>query len=190
MDLVARTVGNDTRGWILCIISGIACLFGASIICVDAIVRLFPGKRNFRIEESNVFLACSLSLSFGVMLFSSLYSMLPESKRYLINDGWADRTAGLIMMACFVGGFFGIQIISRLLHQYISFSSLGAIIPTRVLRLARNVPVAIAIAMVMAIATIIVIAGEACSATDLPMRMNTRPLKTAPQSLPPSLPLF
>ncbi|CAG9937542.1 unnamed protein product [Clonostachys rosea f. rosea IK726] len=125
MDLVARTVGNDTRGWILCIISGIACLFGASIICVDAIVRLFPGKRNFRIEESNVFLACSLSLSFGVMLFSSLYSMLPESKRYLINDGWADRTAGLIMMACFVGGFFGIQIISRLLHQYIPSHVVG-----------------------------------------------------------------
>ncbi|CAH0049089.1 unnamed protein product [Clonostachys solani] len=125
MELVTMTVGNDTRGWILCIISGIACLFGASIICVDAFVRLIPGKQNFRIEESNVFLACSLSLSFGVMLFSSLYSMLPESKRYLINDNWPDRTAGLIMMVCFVGGFFGIQTISRLLHQHIPSHVVG-----------------------------------------------------------------
>jgi ZIP family zinc transporter len=41
---------------------------GASIICVDVLVRLLPGKSNFRIQESNVFLACSLSLSFGVMV--------------------------------------------------------------------------------------------------------------------------
>lgn len=45
-----------------------ACVFGASVICVDVFVRLFPGKHTFRIEESNAFLACSLSLSFGVMV--------------------------------------------------------------------------------------------------------------------------
>lgn len=47
-----------------------ACVFGASIICVDALVRLIPGKANFRIQDSNIFLACSLSLSFGVMVSS------------------------------------------------------------------------------------------------------------------------
>ncbi|KAI9902542.1 hypothetical protein N3K66_001894 [Trichothecium roseum] len=118
MELATRGVDNDTRGWIMCIVSGIACVAGASIICVDSLVRLFPGKRNFRIEESNVFLACSLSLSFGVMMFSSLYSMLPESRGYLKKHGLANREAGLIMMACFIGGFFGIQAISRLLHQF------------------------------------------------------------------------
>ncbi|EQK99837.1 Zinc/iron permease [Ophiocordyceps sinensis CO18] len=118
MELVAKDLDNDTRGWIMCIVSGIACVFGASVICVDVFVRLLPGKHNFRIEESNAFLACSLSLSFGVMLFSSLYSMLPESKSYLEGDGWDDRPAGLVMMACFAGGFFGIQAVSRFLHQY------------------------------------------------------------------------
>ena len=132
-----------------------ACVFGAAIVCVDSVIRLFPGKRNFRIEESNVFLACSLSLSFGVMvsspcertnkraserthphlaaravrwmianqpplvqLFSALYSMLPESREYLTGDGWSHQPAGLIMMGCFIGGFFGIQVVSRLLHQF------------------------------------------------------------------------
>ncbi|KAK7740538.1 Zinc transporter [Cytospora paraplurivora] len=77
-------VSNDTRGWIMCIVSGIA---------------------------------CSLSLSFGVMIFSSLHSMLPESEDYLRKDKWNDSDAGLIKMGCFVTGFIGIQGISRLLHR-------------------------------------------------------------------------
>ncbi|KAJ4416437.1 Zinc transporter [Gnomoniopsis sp. IMI 355080] len=78
-------VSNDTRGWIMCIVSGIACVAGA--------------------------------LSFGVMIFSALFGMLPESKDYLKKDGWNEQKAGLIMMACFIGGFIGIQVISRLMHQ-------------------------------------------------------------------------
>ncbi|KAK7414889.1 Zinc transporter [Neonectria punicea] len=118
MALSMRDLDNDTRGWIMCIVSGIACVVGASVICVDLIVRLFPGKRNFRIQDSNGFLACSLSLSFGVMLFSALYSMLPESKGYLKGADWSDQAAGLLMMSCFVAGFIGIQAVSRLLHQH------------------------------------------------------------------------
>ncbi|KAG5968011.1 hypothetical protein E4U58_002017 [Claviceps cyperi] len=117
MELASQNLDNDTRGWIMCIVSGIACVFGASIICVDFIVRLFPGKHTFRIQESNFFLASSLSLSFGVMMFSALYSMLPESKGYLEKDGWDDQPAGLLIMGCFIGGFVGIQAVSRLLHR-------------------------------------------------------------------------
>ncbi|KAE9568826.1 hypothetical protein CGMCC3_g15018 [Colletotrichum fructicola] len=114
----ATEIDNDTRGWIMSIVSGIACIVGASVICIDILVRWLPGQRNFRIQESNVFLASSLSLSFGVMLYSALNSMLPSSKQYLKEDGYQDQKAGFIMMGCFVGGFFGIQVISRLLHQY------------------------------------------------------------------------
>ena len=35
---------------------------------MDLIVRHIPGKRNFRIQDSNAFLSSSLSLSFGVMV--------------------------------------------------------------------------------------------------------------------------
>ncbi|KAI0143558.1 Zinc/iron permease [Xylariaceae sp. FL1272] len=108
---------NDLRGWVMCIISGIACVLGASIICVDVFVRLFPGKKDFRIQDSNTFLACSLSLSFGVMLFMSLNSMLPEAKEYLSKASFKDNIAQLILIGCFVGGFVGIQILSRLFHQ-------------------------------------------------------------------------
>ena len=46
----------------------VACVVGSSIICVDLLIQRFPGKRNFRIQDSNGFLASSLSLSFGVMV--------------------------------------------------------------------------------------------------------------------------
>ncbi|OAA69462.1 Zinc/iron permease [Cordyceps fumosorosea ARSEF 2679] len=115
---VATGLDNDVRGWILTFISGIACIFGASVVCVDVLVRMLPGKSNFRIQESNAFLACSLSLSFGVMMFSSLYSMLPEARDYLRGEHWNDHTAGLLIMGCFIGGFVGIQAVSRFLHQH------------------------------------------------------------------------
>ncbi|KEY65814.1 hypothetical protein S7711_07196 [Stachybotrys chartarum IBT 7711] len=118
MALTTRELDNDARGWIMAAVSGVACIFGAAIVCVDLAVRQFPGKRDFRIQDSNIFLACSLSLSFGVMIFSSLYSMLPESKSYLKHAELSDQAAGLIVVACFAAGFFGIQVVSRLLHHF------------------------------------------------------------------------
>ncbi|KAK6865096.1 ZIP metal ion transporter [Apiospora arundinis] len=103
----------------MCLVAGIACVFGASIIFVDKLVRLFPGKRDFNIQENSTFLACSLSLSFGVMIFMSLYSMLPEAKSYLKKGGVPDQSAGFLLMGCFIAGFVGIQVLSRVFHQFL-----------------------------------------------------------------------
>ena len=101
------------------ILSGVACIVGASVICVDIIIRQLPGKHDFRIQDSDTFLSMSLSLSFGVMLFSALYSMLPSAKRSLQEGGYSPKEAAWILIACFMGGVVGIQIISRVLHQYV-----------------------------------------------------------------------
>ncbi|KAF8848614.1 hypothetical protein BDZ45DRAFT_718594 [Acephala macrosclerotiorum] len=113
-----QQIGNDTRGWIMCVVSGIACVLGASIICIDVLVRCIPSKKSFRIQDSNAFLAASMSLSFGVMLFSALYSMLPSSKKYLILSGFSPSAAAWTLLAGFLGGFVGIQVVSRFLHHY------------------------------------------------------------------------
>ncbi|KAH4256744.1 hypothetical protein HBI70_184550 [Parastagonospora nodorum] len=113
---------NDTRGWIMSIVSGIACTFGASIICVDIIIRQFPGKKDFKIQDSNAFLSTGLSLSFGVMIFSSLYSMLPSAKRYLEKGGLSGKAATFTLMGCFLIGALGISVLSQILHQYIPHS--------------------------------------------------------------------
>ncbi|KAL1305809.1 hypothetical protein AAFC00_003971 [Neodothiora populina] len=111
-------LSNDERGWIMTCISGVACVLGASIICADVIIQCFPGKRNFRIQDSDAFLSASLSLSFGVMLFSSLYSMLPSAKQSLTQGGFSPKEAAWILIACFLGGAMVIQLVSRVLHHY------------------------------------------------------------------------
>ena len=93
-------------------------MFGALFICVDIIVRLFPGKRDFRIQDSDGFLGCSLSLSAGVMLFSALYKMLPSSKRSLEAGGSSSQEASWILILAFLGGVFGIQIFQRIIHRF------------------------------------------------------------------------
>ncbi|KZF21599.1 hypothetical protein L228DRAFT_269068 [Xylona heveae TC161] len=110
---------NDTRGWIMTCVSGVACILGACIICVDLVVQLLPGKKGFRIQDSNAFLSASLSLSFGVMLFSALYGMLPSAKKSLRQGGFSPQAAEFILIGCFIGGVIGIQILSRLLHRFI-----------------------------------------------------------------------
>jgi ZIP family zinc transporter len=112
-------IDNDTRGWIMTCISGVACVVGASIICVDVFVRRIPGIEKFSIAESDAFLSASLSLSFGVMLFSALYSMLPQSQHYLEHGGYSPRAAAFLLIGLFLAGVLGIRILSTIIHQYI-----------------------------------------------------------------------
>ncbi|EXJ54390.1 hypothetical protein A1O7_09729 [Cladophialophora yegresii CBS 114405] len=112
-------IENDTRGWIMTCISGVACVIGAAIICIDIPVRQIHRWRNFSISESDAFLSASLSLSFGVMLFSALYSMLPQSKKYFKDAGYSPRAASYLLIGLFLGGVIGIQLLSRVLHHFI-----------------------------------------------------------------------
>ncbi|KAK2743018.1 hypothetical protein FQN57_004974 [Myotisia sp. PD_48] len=109
---------TDHQGWIMSGISGLACALGSAIICVDVIARRCLGRRDFEIAKSDVFLASSLSLSGGVVLFTSLYSMLPTSKDYLIRAGHSSRTAAYILIGLFLSGVIVINIFSSLLHRW------------------------------------------------------------------------
>jgi zinc transporter, ZIP family len=75
--------------------------------------------QDFRISESDAFLSASLSLSFGVMLFSSLYSMLPQSKQYLEDGGYSPRAASYMLIGLFLAGVVGIRVLSAVLHHFI-----------------------------------------------------------------------
>ncbi|KAJ9613959.1 Zinc transporter [Cladophialophora chaetospira] len=112
-------IDNDTRGWIMTCISGVACVLGAAIICVDIPIRHIHRWRNFSISESDGFLSASLSLSFGVMLFSALYSMLPQSQKYLKDAGYSPHAASYLLIGLFLAGVAGIQVLSRVLHHFI-----------------------------------------------------------------------
>ncbi|PGH13383.1 hypothetical protein AJ79_03662 [Helicocarpus griseus UAMH5409] len=110
---------NDTRGWIMSCVSGVACVLGSSIICVDVIANNCCGYKNFRIADSNVFLSSSLSLSSGVLLFTSLYSMLPTSKTYLTQAGYSTSASAFILIGLFLAGVVIIQLVSSFIHRHI-----------------------------------------------------------------------
>ena len=52
-------------------------------------------------------------------LFSSLYSMLPQSKQYLQDGGYSPRAASYLLIGLFLAGVAGIRVLSAVLHHFI-----------------------------------------------------------------------
>ncbi|KAE8383379.1 Zinc/iron permease [Aspergillus bertholletiae] len=116
---------NDVRGWIMSGVSGVACILGSAVICVDVFLRHFSRGKSFQIVNNNAFLSASLCLSAGVMLFTSLYSMLPTSKEYLTRAGWSPAAAAYSLIGLFLAGVIVIRFLSAFLHRYIPSHVVG-----------------------------------------------------------------
>ncbi|KAJ5103096.1 hypothetical protein N7532_003625 [Penicillium argentinense] len=110
---------NDLRGWVMSGVSGVACVLGSAVICVDLVLRRVSSLKSFQIANSNNFLSASLCLSAGVMLFTSLYSMLPTSKDYLTRAGFSPSASAYILIGLFLGGVIVIRLVSGFLHRFI-----------------------------------------------------------------------
>ncbi|KAL4910223.1 hypothetical protein BDW74DRAFT_144676 [Aspergillus multicolor] len=110
---------NDLRGWVMSAVSGVACVLGSSVICVDLILRRFWPRSHFQIVHNNAFLSASLCLSAGVILFTSLYSMLPTSREYLMKAGWSPSRSAYALISLFIAGVIGIRGLSAVLHKFL-----------------------------------------------------------------------
>ncbi|KAI9370579.1 Zinc/iron permease [Aspergillus egyptiacus] len=110
---------NDLRGWVMSAVSGVACILGSSVICIDLLLRRFSPQTNFQIVHNNGFLSASLSLSAGVILFTSLYSMLPTAREYLMKAGWSPSRSAYALIGLFIAGVIGIRALSALLHKFL-----------------------------------------------------------------------
>ncbi|KAJ5751983.1 hypothetical protein N7520_008900 [Penicillium odoratum] len=110
---------NDLRGWVMSAVSGVACVLGATVICADLIVRRVTNDKTFQIANSNNFLSASLCLSAGVMLFTSLYSMLPTSKEYLTRAGFSPSASAYTLIGLFLTGVIIIRVVSGFIHRFI-----------------------------------------------------------------------
>uniref|UniRef100_A0A093VBK3 Zinc transporter ZupT n=1 Tax=Talaromyces marneffei PM1 TaxID=1077442 RepID=A0A093VBK3_TALMA len=97
---------NDNRGWVMSGVAGIACVIGASIICVDIILRSCFRIRNFDITTNTTFLSSSMGLSAGVM-------------KYLSRSGLSDFVAAFTLIGLFLAGVVGISIFTHIAHRYI-----------------------------------------------------------------------
>ncbi|KAL3439569.1 Zinc/iron permease [Aspergillus tetrazonus] len=110
---------NDLRGWVMSAVSGVACVLGSSVICVDLLLRRFWPRSHFQIVRNNSFLSASLCLSAGVIIFTSLYSMLPTSRDYLMKAGWSPSRSAYALIGLFIAGVIGIRGLSAVLHKFL-----------------------------------------------------------------------
>ncbi|KAF9361862.1 hypothetical protein BGX26_011086 [Mortierella sp. AD094] len=110
--------GDDYRAWIFTLASSMACVFGAGLIFIDTIVKKMLG-RDVRILQNHKFLAGSLGLGSGVMIFSSFYNLLPEAKEQLSSElSIFKNYADAALMLFFFGGVCVMAIIHLIMHRF------------------------------------------------------------------------
>lgn len=75
------------QGWLLVALTSLITFLGCCVIYTDVIYKfLFPKRASakpFSISHDTNFLICSLALSSGCLIFTSLYKLLPKSHSYL-----------------------------------------------------------------------------------------------------------
>lgn len=71
------SIEGSVKGWIMVLISSLSCVLGASIVVI------LGGKK---ITSSKKFLSASMALGGGVLIFNSLYTLLPASRQKLESN--------------------------------------------------------------------------------------------------------
>ncbi|KAI7884862.1 Zinc/iron permease [Lichtheimia hyalospora FSU 10163] len=97
------------QGALLVLISSVACVIGASVVFID---KIWPQKS---ILENQSFLAASMALASGVLLYSSLAVLLPEAVERL-DDSY------LVYI-----GFFGGALFTLILTKFIHWCTPNAV---------------------------------------------------------------
>ncbi|CAO3638511.1 unnamed protein product [Mucor hiemalis] len=90
------------EGWIGVAISSIACICGASVVFLDKLSRK-------SLLDSRPFMASSMALASGVLLFSSLSILFPQAQSRLNNDA--------LLYTCFFGGATFTLVLTRVIHH-------------------------------------------------------------------------
>ncbi|KAF9561284.1 hypothetical protein EC968_005803 [Mortierella alpina] len=110
--------GDSYRAWMFTLASTLACVFGAGLIFIDTIAKKVL-KRDVSILQNHKFLAGSLGLGSGVMIFSSFYNLLPEAKEQLSSDlSIFSEHADAYLMLFFFAGVGVMALIHWIMHRF------------------------------------------------------------------------
>ncbi|KAG1473305.1 hypothetical protein G6F56_001030 [Rhizopus delemar] len=94
-------LNDDLNEWLSVLISSIACVLGASIVFLD---KLFHKP----LLDNRSFMASSMSLASGVLLFSSLSVLFPQAQKHLNHDA--------TLYTCFFSGAIFTLLITKSIH--------------------------------------------------------------------------
>ncbi|KAI1321657.1 hypothetical protein EDD11_003137 [Mortierella claussenii] len=121
--MTTQAGSDDYRAWVFTLASAMACVFGAGLIFIDTIVKKLL-RRDVRMLHNHKFLAGSLGLGSGVMIFSSFYNLLPEAKIQLSSDlSIFASHADTALMLFFFGGVGTMGLIHWIMHRVDSGAS-------------------------------------------------------------------
>lgn len=119
------SISNDQSGIILTLASSLTCILGSMVIYSDVVWRwIFPSTK-FDLHNNENFLVCSLSLSSGILLFTSMYKLLPEGLKYFNESSLFEnspRAAHFTMIGSFFLGVVVCSVINAVIHTLTSQS--------------------------------------------------------------------
>ncbi|KAI9483995.1 MAG: Zinc/iron permease [Benjaminiella poitrasii] len=101
MSFITNMSYDTLNGWLGVLLSSSACIIGASVVFIDKFFRT-------KLLDSRAFMAASMTLASGVLLFSSLSILFPQAQKRL--------SSSTILYACFFGGAVFTLLLTRLIH--------------------------------------------------------------------------
>ncbi|CAG8785871.1 21395_t:CDS:2, partial [Racocetra persica] len=107
--------GSNLQGWVLAIAAGFACCIGASAVFSE---HFIPKLKGVKQKQNLNFMVASFALGSG--LFSSFFTLLPESKKNF-KAGESETSSGhssFYMIAFYFLGVVGSTLINRLIHHF------------------------------------------------------------------------
>ncbi len=126
---------TNHQGWFLTALSSLMCIFGASIIYSDLLVKWVNPNSSFDIKSNERFLICGFSLSSGSLLFTSFFKLLPKGLEYFNNaaggdnddDGNSDSHGDLLnpslsLLVYFLIGIIACELLNYGIHYFTSES--------------------------------------------------------------------
>lgn len=118
-------ISDDLNGLLLTLASSLACVLGSLVICSDVVWRwLFP-RSKFTLSDNHTFLTCSLALSSGVLIYTSLYKLMPEALAYYHNTTLVGKSAGnaqALLISTYLLGTALCAVINTIIHHFTSQS--------------------------------------------------------------------
>lgn len=118
-------ISNDQSGAILTIASSLTCILGSLVIYSDLIWKWLCPSTKFTLNNNENFLVCSLSLSSGILLFTSMYKLLPQGLKYFKKvSELADKPekAHFLLIIMFFVGIFICSLFNMFIHAVTSKS--------------------------------------------------------------------
>lgn len=88
---------SDLKSWLLLAFSLLANILGSLMIYFDLIYNAIT-KSNYSILKSHNFIGTSLAISSGTLLMACFNAILVKSETYIIEGGYTEKQANLIMV--------------------------------------------------------------------------------------------